>query len=277
MGISQVFSNVIKSYQSTMPAIRIRKNPASRTIHAALPRQNAVTLGKIIATMASAPRHSLLLGCCPDGLPFLLTLRDPALGSILVSGDKDCGKTHQLQVMADSAIRMNAPRALQIAVLTSHPDEWVLFQQDPQRKKHLQEISAWYGNRAEELIKELTELTEARREGASADTAVLLMMDDFNFIEDLSYEAQVNLHWLLSYGSQSGIWPIAAIKSCYAPVFPYWIEIFRTHIIGKTESKASNNGLTQQSCSQVHQLEPGFFRVWTGKHWFTYNLPLLGD
>jgi hypothetical protein len=277
MGISQVLTNVIKSNQGSIPEVPVRKNRAARTANTATRSDPSLTIGNIISAMPQAPRHSMLLGRCADGLPFLLTLRDPALGSILISGDQDCGKTHQLQVMADSAIRLNAPHELQVAILTHHPEEWVLFQTDQRRKRYLQEISAWYNGRADHLIRELTELAEARQAGASMRTALLFILDDINFIENLSYEAQVNLHWLLAYGPQSGIWPLATLKACYAPDFRYWIETFRTHIIGKIASKLISKSVTRQPNCQAHHLEPGLFRVWTGKGWSTYNLPLLGD
>ena len=277
MGVSQVFSNTFKSSQRSIPRIGVSKKRSKGVSNATFSQPASLTTGQIISAMPPVPDQSIMLGRCADGLPFLLTLRDPALGAILISGDKGCGKTHQLQVIADTAIRLNAPHELQIAILTAHPEEWVLFQKDQNRNKYLQEICAWYDDRVEVLIKELTELAEARREGSPKDTAVLLIVDDLNFIENLGFEAQINLHWLLAYGTPVGIWPIGTLKACYAPDFHYWIETFRTLIIGSIESKLTGETLTNHLNAQAHHLDPGSFQVWTGKHWFAFALPLLGN
>jgi hypothetical protein len=199
------------------------------------------------------------------------------MGSILVSCDKGCGKTHQLQVMVDSAVRLNPPSSLQFGVLTLKPGEWQSWQSEPQRMKHLQGIYAWYDPWAESFIQTLVDLAEARRDGRRLGADVLIILDDLNFIEELSYEAQVNLYWLLEYGAQSGVWPIAAVNAHQAANFQYWVDTFRTRVIGRVTSEAHTKILALRSNPAVTDLEPGMFSVWAGADWFTYRLPLLGD
>jgi hypothetical protein len=217
------------------------------------------------------------MGECRDGLPFLMQLTDPALGAILIGGDQGCGKTHQLQVMVDSAIRLNPPHDLQISILTHNPNEWRAFWGRKRQEKYLYQLKAWYDPGAEELIEGLLHLAEERREGKRQGASIVLILDDFNFVEEISYAAQVNLHWLLAYGAQSGIWIMAAIKANYADKFRYWIDSFRTRIIGAAVNSEDAEILSADEDIKGEDLTPGFFRIWTGVEWLTYRLPLLGD
>ena len=238
---------------------------------------NVVTVGKLLTGIKTVPSYSILLGACKDGLPFLMQLSDPTMGALLIGGDPGCGKTHQLQVMVDSAIRLNAPHDLQVSIVTHKPNEWRSFWKSNRQEKYLYQLKAWYDPSTERLIEGLTRLAEARREEKQKGAAILLLLDDFNFLENLSYEAQVNLHWLLAYGAQSGIWVAAAIKSNYAPEFRYWIDSFRTRILGAVMVSENAEILSARNDYNDRGLTSGVFRVWTGQDWLAYRLPLLGD
>lgn len=241
------------------------------------PWQGSTTVGSLLRTTQPGLSRSLLLGQCDDGCPFLVELGDPEMGAILVSCNKGCGKTHQLQVMVDSAVRLNTPSSLQFGVLTFKPGEWQTWQSEPQRMKHLQGIYAWYDPWAEGLIQTLVDLAEARRDEQCSSADVLLILDDLNFIEELSYEAQVNLYWLLEYGAHSGVWLIAGVNAHQAADFRYWIDTFRTRVIGRVTSEESTEILALRSNPEAAGLEPGMFSAWAGTDWRTYRLPLLGD
>lgn len=259
----------------TRPMARVRSRylPSARR----RPLPGSLTVGSLLRTIQPGPTRSLLLGQCEDGRPFLVELGDPEMGSILVSSDKGCGKTHQLQVMVDSALRLNPPSSLQFGVLTFKPEEWQTWQSELQRMKHLQGIYAWYDPWAEVFIQTLVDLAEARRDGGRSGVDVLLILDDLNFIEELSYEAQVNLYWLLEYGAHSGVWLIAGVNAHQATDFRYWVDTFRTRVIGRVTSEESTEILALRSNPAAADLEPGMFTVWSGTDWRTYRLPLLGD
>lgn len=268
--------NAKKSTQQWVPELLPRKHRNPSALVKLKLTGEVITVGKLMASHQPIPTHSILLGQCNDGLPFLIELGDPELGAILVGCDEGGGKTHQLQVMVDSAMRVNDPRELQISILTLNPNEWDYLQCDVRLNKYLRGVHAWYDGRAEVIIQELTELAEARREGKRRGTTVILILDDLNFVENLSYEAQVNLHWLLAYGSQSDVWIVGAIKARHASSFQYWIEPFRTRIIGRVQSKENAQILSMRSDSQVQGLEPASFKVWTGSDWLNYRLLPLG-
>ncbi len=249
---------------------RLVRHQRSRT------KPGSTTVGRLLSCIRPYPRRSLLLGQCDDELPFILELGDPELGAILVSCEKGGGKTHQLQVMVDSAALLNTPSQLQIFILTFKPEEWQTWQTSAKRKKHLQGVFAWYDPWAESMLQSLVDLAEARREKQCLGADVLLILDDLNFVEDLSYEAQVNLHWLLEYGSQSAIWPVGAINAHQAKDFRYWVDPFCTRIIGQVKKLENHEILAMQPGPGTDKLEPAVFRAWLGNAWRTYRLPLLG-
>ncbi len=241
------------------------------------PSSKVITVGSLLSRIKPVPSNTILLGECKDGLPFLIQLEDPALGAMLISGDPGCGKTHQLQVMVDSALRLNQPHDLQVSILTHNPDEWRTFWGRDQQEKYLYELMAWYDPNAEKLIETLLQLAVARREGKRQGATILFVLDDFNFVEDLSYAAQVNLHWLIAYGAQSGIWITAAIKTRYAQNYCYWINSFRTRFIGAVT--ASEDAAILSGRNDLINLGrvSGVFQIWSGSSWLSYRLPLLGD
>ena len=276
MGVINTFMNAMKTDQSlaSLTTVRDRPRPVNNQRIKSMP--GSTTVGRLLSCIQSSPPRSLLLGQCVDGLPFLLELGEPAIGAMLVSCEKGGGKTHQLQVMADSAVHLNTPSQLQLGVLTFKPGEWQAWQTVADRKKYLQGVYAWYDPWAEGLIQTLVDLAEARREDQRLGADVLLILDDLNFVEELSYEAQVNLHWLLEYGSQSGIWLVGAINAHQAADFRYWIDPFRTRIVGRVKSVENHEILAMRLGPGTEDFAPSVFRAWLGENWCTYRLPLLG-
>jgi hypothetical protein len=275
MGTSNLFASAMKTYQQLIPELISRRREGALD-HRTDTAEPYGSIGQLLETMRPLPSRSILLGRCTDGLPFLMDLGDPQIGAILVGCDIGCGKTHQLQVMADSALQINSPREVQISVVTLNPDEWTFMLEDPQRKKYLQGVHAWYDSRTEKVIENLSNLADDRRCGRRMGADVLLLLDDLNFVEELSYEAQVDLHWLLEYGAQSGIWVVATINADQAGGFRYWIDTFRTRIVGRVPSTRKAEILAMREGVMANELEPGEFRVWTGRGWLSYTLPVLG-
>jgi len=234
-------------------------------------------VGELLTAIQPGKFPFLLLGECADGLPFLVELGAADRGAILIGCDRGAGKTHQLQVLADSAVRLNAPSDFQVAVITFKPGEWQTWAGSPHNKKFLQGIYAWYDPWVSTFIQNLVDLAEARLDGKQNGPQILLILDDLSFLEELGFETQVNLHWLLEYGAQANIWVAGAIDAVKADQFRFWVEPFRTRIIGVTTSEDAAHILSSRTDSAADGLEPGLFRTWTGHDWRTYRLPLLGD
>jgi len=276
MGVVTNFVKTLKTDQD--PASRTLVHNQSKQLRNQRSRakDRSTTVGSLLSCIKPYPQRSLLLGQCADALPFLIELGNPELGAILVSCEKGSGKTHQLQVMAESATLLNTPSQLQIAVLTFKPDEWQTWQISTERKKYLQGVFAWYDPRAENILQSLVDMAEARREDQRLGADVLLILDDLNFVEELSYEAQLNLHWLLEYGSQSGIWLVGSINAHQALAFRYWVDPFRTRIIGRVKLMDHHEILAMQQGPGTEKFEPAMFRTWLDHAWCSYRLPLLG-
>jgi hypothetical protein len=179
--------------------------------------------------------------------------------------------------MAEGAIRTHRPHELQITVISHDPSTWKCYQADHRWAKYFQGVYAWYDPVVGDHIQHLTEMVEARRAGRQDGPANLVILDDMFFVEILSSEAQVNLRWLLEYGSQSQVWLVAAMNASQAVRMPFWLEVFRTRIFGWMQKKLQGDLIGQGRGLNPETLEPGTFRAWTGSTWITYRLPLLGE
>jgi len=277
MTSSNVFVNTNRSIYQKLPRLLKRTRRDVFISPRIKKSEEIVTVGKLLSSVKPAPRKSILLGECKDGLPFLMQLADDAMGAMLIGGDPGCGKTHQLQVMVESAMWLNQPHDLQVAILTHKPDEWRSFWDQKRQEQFLYQLKPWYDPSAEALIEGLFHLAEERRDGKRQGAAILFILDDLNFIENLSYSAQVNLHWLLAYGAQSDIWIAAGLKANYASEFRFWIDSFRTRITGCTRVSQDAAILSAREDFGEREQIPGFFNIWTGSHRLNYRLPLLGD
>jgi len=277
MGTSNFLVNAVDTFPQALPGLRSRRNKRAKRRKASLRSTQAATVGSLLAAIQPLPEKTVLLGRCADSLPFLMDMEDPDLGAVLISGGRGCGKTHQLQVMVEAAIRTNRPHDLQITIISHNPSEWQLLRKDRRVDRHLQGIFAWYDPYLEDHIQHLTEMVEGRRERGMDGPANLVILDDLNFIETLKPEAQVNLRWLLEYGSQSRVWLVGALGASQAQALPFWVDVFRTQIFGWMRSEFSMDLPDLQSGLRAATLEPGTFRTWAGGSWITYQLPLLGD
>lgn len=277
MSASNVLLNTTQSFQGMIPEVRPSTIQRSNPIFSRISQGKPITVGRLLSKIKQTPQQTMLLGQCQDGLPILMGLDDPTVGAVLISGENSCGKTHQLQVMVESLIRRHTPDDLQISILTLHPEEWAYLQQDHHRQKFIHTIRAWYDHRSEKMIRELSEIAEFHRDGNQSQTRQMVILDDLNFIEYLSYVSQINIHWLLTYGVQLGFTMLATINAVYCNDYRYWIDIFRTRILGKIDLQDEADTLAMRPGSSAEILEPGFFRIWTEHDWLTYRLPLLGD
>lgn len=277
MNSSNVMMSTERTYQNWIPGWLTRKRYPSLKLVKNRFKGWGETTGKMLASVDHMPAQALLLGRCQDGLPLFMDMSNPDLGAILIGGDPGSGKTHHIQALVDTATRTHSPHELQIAILTHKPDEWDLLLNTGHARRYFQSCHAWYDKRAEKVIHSLYEMAERRREGHNEGPSIILVLDDLNFIDNLSFEAQVELHWLLAYGAQSDIWLVGAINAGLASRYRFWMETFRTRIIGRIRSIGHLRDVTLQDEVRMRILEPSTFRVWTGRDWMTYQIPLLGD
>jgi hypothetical protein len=266
----------IETYQRLIPELnqtQIQPDPWSLA-----PLMQLLSVGQTLHSIESAPYKSVLIGTCEDGVPFLLDLTQPSAGPLLVTGDQSSGKTRQLKVMVESALRLATPREIQIGVISDRLDEWSDLFDPYNRIKHSLGLYTWSGETLPNLIHSMTALAEDRLNGRRMGTSVLLIVEDLSRIEVLDYSEQMAFHWLLQNGAQVGIWVVASLRAEQAAEMPFWVDVFRTRLFGKIALPSLAQQLAIYEGIETGHLIPGFeFCTRLGKKWLSYWVPELGD
>jgi len=223
------------------------------------------------AVQSTLPAFSLMIGTCEDGLPFLVDLQDATAGSVLVTGEARSGKTRLLKAMVDSVVHLNSPREVQYTVISSYPEEWENLIQPHRMSGHCRGLYYAGDPNAHQLILEMASLAERRREGDVPGPVIVLVVDDFTPLLDADYDVQVNLHWLFHQGPQGRIWPIVALNSNRALNLHYWIDLFRTRLIGRISSSAAAQRLAIRPGVRAARLQDGIeFTAWLDNRWINF-------
>ncbi len=279
---TNLVSLAIETYQRLLPELsqKLARSPTSgqKDEWSLAPVVQLPTVKQMLGSIEPAPYHSILIGSCEDGLPFLLDLGQPAAGPLLVVGDKACGKTRQMKVMAESALCLASPREIQIGVITDEPEDWSDLFTPSQRSRQKLGVYSWADPEAARLIESLASLAEARLNGKRNGTSVLFFVENLARIQDLDYRVQMAFHWLLENGAQCGIWVITSLLAKDAVELPFWVDIFRTRLFGKIETPETAEQLSIFGGLDSIPLLPGAeFCTWLGKEWMSYWVPVLSD
>jgi hypothetical protein len=233
------------------------------------------TLSEMIAGVQPIPPKTCIVGLCSDHVPFLLDLTRAETGSLLVTSDPACGKTEHLRALAESAIRLNSPHEVQIAVITNDPDEWADLRDTPGYSRYFVGVYAWYEQGASDLVNYLVSLGEDRASGRHPGATVLLLVDDLSGVFTADFEIQNGMHWLLEYGPYSQIRPVASMDAQLCPPNPFWVDTFRTFLVGRIASDSLAESLGLSGVMSTKDLVPyAEFSAFTGETWTKYRLPM---
>jgi hypothetical protein len=280
---TNLVSLALETYQRLFPGNTQNNSLATKTPNPSevwnlSPLVQLPTVGQTLHAVEPTPYKSILIGACEDGMPFMLDLTQPSTGPILVTGDAECGKTRQLKVMVESALRSASPREIQIGVISDQLDEWSNLFDPYQRVKYSLGLYPWSGEAVIALIDAMVTLAEDRLGGRRGGPSILLMVDDLSRIDGLDYRAQMAFHWLLQNGAQAGIWVVASLQSDQAAEMPFWVALFRTRLFGKIGDSAIASQLAIYDGFELDHLISGLeFCTRTGKKWLSYWVPQLGD
>ncbi len=130
------------------------------------------------------------------------------------------------------------------------------LQKVPGYEKYFIEITAWYEQGANDLVNDLVSLGENRSSGRHPGATVLVILDDLPGVFNSDFEIQNGLHWLLENGAFSLIRPVASMDAQFSPANPFWIDAFRTFLVGKiaSNSLAQSLGLTGMDSTKESNL-----------------------
>ena len=228
------------------------------------------TIEQVMQDLGLLPDGSLLLGVATDGLPLLLNLYDPAPGPILVTGDKRSGKTAFLQTIARASDLAPDPGEIQFGVITNHPDEWTAIESlsgsmgiwpaaHSSAARYLNRLVAW-----------------GEHPGNDGRTAVLLLLDGLDTLILSESIARQDLMWLLSYGPEHRIWPVATFNSGRLPRFASWMEYFGLTIFGYINQPNLAEVLTGDAAADLNGLIPGVqFSLHNPEGWLRFWIPSI--
>ena len=224
-----------------------------------------VTLEQLLAQSGKLPSHSVVLGVCDDGLPFLLDLTNPAPGALLICGDLGTGKKALVQSILNSAARLNAPAQFELSIIAEDIDSFMHLA----KVEHCQEIFSSDEDVTGELIGELAGVAEARRRNRPEDPAILLVIDDLaSCLEHLDQQAFSRLYWLIRHGPRSRVWTIATLPMERArAIEPRFLSAFRTRLFGKTTDRKLAALLSDDGELLTGELKKGQFYIPYGGEW----------
>lgn len=275
MSDANMLTLAVETYQRLLPELKNMLVRRNQRIPDQVQEIQTPTLAEILQAVQPIPPQTCVVGLCEDNLPFLLDLTGSDTGSLLVTGDPSCGKTEHLKVLAESAIGLNSPHEVQIAVLTNDPDAWAGLRETPGYDRYFIGIFAWYEQGAGDLVNTLVSLGEDRSSGRHPGATVLLLVDHLPGVFEADFEIQNGLHWLLEYGSYSHIRPVASMDAQLCPSNPFWVDTFRTFLIGRiaSDSLAQSLGLSGVMSTQ-NLISNHEFSAFTGQTWTRYRLPI---
>ncbi len=181
------------------------------------------TVEKMLRDVGPLPEEALMFGVCPDdGLPVLLSVKDPTPQNILVLSDKRRGKTSFLKSVATFLRLSKTP----YGVITNNTKEW---------KEQRGGVGVFHVSEgaADDLIFSLASwasLTHGKQRGRNAQA--FLLFDNLEEIIEMESETIQNLRWLLDNGAKKGVWTIATIDNSQVYKIPAIVERFVTKIKG---------------------------------------------
>lgn len=220
-----------------------------------LPAVSSSPMQELIDQPGSLPPYSIVLGKCSDNLPLTMELSNPEPGSILITGDTECGKKRLLKSILSSAALLNKAKKLEFTVITDDPGEYI----DHARLPNNSQVLSVDDPLSKEFIVTLLNQVEIRRTRKSHDPVIVLAIDDLaRFVQYMDYDMTFKLFRLIRHGPRSRIWIIASLPAGKADeIHVRLFDAFRTLLIGKIASLLLASRLTGEDSSPATDLIGG--------------------
>lgn len=259
MTISEQIQLAIQAYQEVKEELH-PDEPAAR------PVRGIPTFEQAIAGLGPLPQEALLLGLATDGLPVLLDLVDPALGPILVIGERGSGKTAFLQSLARHSDQFHDPGDLQFGIITPFPEEWTQLETLPGC------LGIWpdYHPSAGEFLMRLIGWADALTLGKQN---VLLLLDGLDRMTEFTLETRRDLHWLLLHGTERHIWPVVTVNAQRFDGKTLEMDCFHTRIYGHVGQNDLARSLVEDLHADLSDLIAGSqFGLQSQEGWLRFSI-----
>jgi len=184
----------------------------------------------LIDEIGPLPPYSIIIGGCDDHSHLFMDLTDPAPGSILIAGDDQSGRSRLLDSILFSSAVLNSPRRVRYAIIA--PDLTGL--ESLTARPQCYQANVTDTSDAIDLIYELAEIADYRRNNQQTGSVIILAIDDLAcLLSTMNDEMVEQLRWLVKVGPGVQVWTIATLNSQDGPVIDLdFLNQFGTRLIG---------------------------------------------
>jgi hypothetical protein len=161
------------------------------------------TLQEYLHNLGPMPKEGIVMGICNDGLPLIFNTSDSDSPAIIMWN----GESEFLKVIAEHIItRDNSSLPIEFAVITNSVDDWT-FQGN--LYNHCAAAFHFFDDGAEQLLLHLASWAHSNK---NSKRAIFLLIDGFEGIDNLNFDARQNLRWLLLRGPSRKVFVVAVGK-----------------------------------------------------------------
>ncbi|MBN2388249.1 MAG: hypothetical protein JXB85_14625 [Anaerolineales bacterium] len=228
-------------------------------------------LAQILHDLGPLPRQTLFFGMAGDGLPVLFDLSDPeegcGRGPVLVTAEANCGTTALLGSLALSIDLASGTDDVQFGVVTGQLEAWERVEAAPSS------LGVWPASHpsAGGFLSQLASWAEHLRPGRSR---IVLLVDGLDLLAEAGPQVQHDLRYLLMYGPERGIWPVASVEAGRAPGLSTWLNYFPVRIFGRIRQPRLARALSGDPDVCLERLVPGVdFLLQRRSGWLPFQVP----
>jgi len=276
--IKQSWETLVKPYPIQSRAVQsrttVKENILDQTSTYSI--ESPPNLQVIIQEIGPLPPYSIVIGGCDDHSHLFLDLSDPGPGSILITGDDQSGRSRLLDSILYSSALLNSPRRVRYAILS--PD--ISGLEYLTHRPHCYKAQSIDTNGAIDLVYELAEIADYRRNNQQTGSAIILAIDDLAcLLSGMDNDMVEQLRWLVQVGPEVQIWTVATLNSKdITTIDPEFLSHFGTRLFGSIKTPELVNYLISPEINKPNDVIPGAqFSVLFGEDWIRFWIPTVEE